>query len=171
MLPAPRHCPDCGAPTLAHRPKPAEPPRARCAACDRVHYTGPRLASGVLARHGEGVVFVQRAIQPGCGLWVYPGGFVDDGESPATAAVREAREEAGIDVRLDSLLGVYHHGALNVVIVVYRGTVVGGAPQALDEALAVATWAPHTIDPAALAFDTTREAVRDYQRHEQERCP
>jgi 8-oxo-dGTP diphosphatase len=160
---APLHCPDCGAPTSAYRAKAAEPPRARCAPCDRVHYTGPRLAAGVLARVGDALLFVRRAIEPGYGLWVYPGGFVDDGESPAVAAVREAREEAGVDVDIDGLLGVYHHGPRNVVIVVFTGRVVGGEPSAKDESLEVALWRPQEIEPAALAFDTTREAVRDYR--------
>jgi hypothetical protein len=40
-------------------------------------------------------VLVRRAIEPGYGKWVYPGGYVDRGELVKDAAVREAREEAG----------------------------------------------------------------------------
>lgn len=42
------------------------------------------------------------------GTWSLPGGFVDPGESPAETAVRETREETGLDVRVTDLVGVYH---------------------------------------------------------------
>ncbi len=54
---------------------------------------------------GQGVVLVQRR-NPPFG-WALPGGFVDYGESVEQAAVREAKEETGLDVRLHGLLGVY----------------------------------------------------------------
>ena len=46
---------------------------------------------------------MKRAIEPGYGKWVFPGGYVDRGEEITLAALREAREEAGLDVRLDHL--------------------------------------------------------------------
>lgn len=55
----------------------------------------------------RGVVLVQRKNPPPG--WALPGGFIDYGEAAETAAVREAREETGLDVRLVGLLGVYSH--------------------------------------------------------------
>ncbi|MBG0790427.1 MAG: NUDIX hydrolase [Desulfovibrionaceae bacterium] len=54
---------------------------------------------------GEGVVLVRRA-NPPLG-WALPGGFVDYGETCERAAVREMKEETGLDVTLTGLLGVY----------------------------------------------------------------
>jgi 8-oxo-dGTP diphosphatase len=69
---------------------------------------------------GRGVLLVERANEPHG--WALPGGFVDYGESCEAAAVREAREETGLDVALGGLLGVYsdpdrdpRHHTLSVV--------------------------------------------------------
>jgi 8-oxo-dGTP diphosphatase len=59
----------------------------------------------VLYREGNGVLLIERRNPPHG--WALPGGFIDYGESAEHAAVREAREETGLDVRLTGLLGVY----------------------------------------------------------------
>ena len=55
----------------------------------------------------QGVVLIERN-NPPYG-WALPGGFVDYGESVENAAAREAKEETGLDVTLESLFGVYSH--------------------------------------------------------------
>ena len=57
----------------------------------------------------SGLVLVRRAIEPGYGKWVFPGGYVDRGEPLTAAAIREAREECGLDVRLDALVNIYSY--------------------------------------------------------------
>lgn len=56
-------------------------------------------------RPGLGVLLIERRNPPHG--WALPGGFIDYGESAEQAAVREAREETGLEVRLTGLLGVY----------------------------------------------------------------
>ncbi len=74
----------------------------------------------------RGVVLVQRKNPPPG--WALPGGFIDYGESAETAAVREAKEETGLDVRLVGLLGVYSDPQRDprghTMSVVYVGRVV-----------------------------------------------
>lgn len=63
-------------------------------------------AGAVIVRDGR-VMLGKRAKAPFRGCWEVPGGFVERGEHPADAAVREVREELGIDVTLTGLVGVY----------------------------------------------------------------
>lgn len=150
----PRHCIRCGA-ALEGRPP-------TCPSCGHIHYVDPKLAACVLFRWDGGILLVRRAIEPGYGLWTYPGGYVDRGETVEAAAVREAREEAGVDMRIDDLLGVYSYRGQEAVIVVYRGTVVRGEPRALSETLEVRSFREDEIPWSELAFYSTGEALRDY---------
>jgi ADP-ribose pyrophosphatase YjhB (NUDIX family) len=83
----------------------------------------------VLVRDGEGRILVVRTTYLGPG-WMLPGGRVERSETPHAAAVRETREETGIEVRLERLLLVDAHRRQNVSFI-YAATAVGGtlAPQ------------------------------------------
>ncbi len=160
-----RFCPRCGHALTARCLKPGEPNRLCCNGCEFVFYLDPKLAAGVVTEQEGRVLLLRRAIEPAYGSWVFPGGFVDRGEHPEQAAVREAREEAGVDVRLESLLGIYSHPPGSpVILIVYRGTITGGEPQALDESLEVGLFSPAALPWSEFAFATTRLAIADYLR-------
>jgi ADP-ribose pyrophosphatase YjhB (NUDIX family) len=108
------------------------------------------------------LVLVRRAIEPGYGLWVFPGGYVDRGEPLTAAAIREAREECGLDVRLDALVNIYSYPGRAPVIVVYAATAVGGSLCVDDECLETAEFDSATIPWDQLAFRSTHEGLRDY---------
>jgi ADP-ribose pyrophosphatase YjhB (NUDIX family) len=108
------------------------------------------------------ILLVRRAIEPGYGKWVFPGGFVDRGEEVLVAAVREAREETGLDVRLERLLNVYSYKGSVPVIIVYTATMIGGCLACDDEGLEARFFAPETIPWNDLAFRSTREALADF---------
>ncbi len=131
--------------------------------CSHVHFLDPKLAAGVVATIKGEVVIVRRAHNPGKGLWTFPGGFVNRGEVVPKAAAREAEEEAGIEVAVESLLGVYSFEGNATVLIVYTGIVTGGSPRALSESTEVKLVAPDAIDFDELAFDTTRAAMRDWR--------
>jgi ADP-ribose pyrophosphatase YjhB (NUDIX family) len=158
-----RFCPACGRPLVPRRVKAAEPERPHCAACGFVHYLDPKVAVGTIIDVGDGnVLLVRRAIEPGYGKWVFPGGYVDRGEVVERAAMREAREETGLDVRLGGLVGIYSYEGRTPVVIVYAAEAAGGTLAIDDESLDARAFAPEAIPWDDLAFRSTGEALRDY---------
>ncbi|HEX7859108.1 MAG TPA: NUDIX domain-containing protein [Verrucomicrobiae bacterium] len=67
----------------------------------------PRLGCAGVIRRGEGVLLGKRGKEPNRGLWVLPGGGVEFGESFENTLRREIREEAGIEIDIESVFDVY----------------------------------------------------------------
>lgn len=158
-----RYCPVCGGELESRVLKTTEPMRLVCATCGFVFYLDPKLAVGTIITDDDGrVVLVRRAIEPGYGKWVFPGGYVDRGEEVQLAAVREAREETGLEVRIERLLNIYSYPGRAPVIVVYTARMVGGELAVDDEGLEAKFFEKSTIPWDELAFRSTREALREF---------
>lgn len=158
-----RFCPLCSGPLERRRLKTTEPERLVCTQCGFVFYLDPKIAVGTIIRAASSrIVLVRRAIDPGYGKWVFPGGYVDRGESLTAAAMREAREESGLEVRLDGLVNIYSYAGRAPVIVVYAATALGGVLSIDDECLESAEFDSENIPWSELAFPSTREGLRDY---------
>jgi ADP-ribose pyrophosphatase YjhB (NUDIX family) len=161
--PAYRFCPACGGALETRSVKAGEPDRLVCSACAFVFYLDPKVAVGTIIRvDGDRLVLVRRAIDPGYGLWVFPGGYVDRGEALTDAARREAREECGLDIRLDGLVNIYSYSGRSPIIIVYAATATGGELCTDEECLESRIFAPADLPWDALAFRSTSEALRDY---------
>ena len=108
-------------------------------------------------------MLVRRSIDPGYGKWVFPGGYVDRGEPLTVAAIREAREECGLDVRLDGLVNIYSYAGRTPVIVVYAATAIGGTLGGDDECLEAREFEPigDSVGRARLSQHRAK-ALRDY---------
>ncbi|MDH3654680.1 MAG: 8-oxo-dGTP diphosphatase MutT [Myxococcales bacterium] len=94
------------------------------------------VAAAVVIREGR-VLLTRRAEgQHLAGMWEFPGGKLEEGESPEEALVRECREECGIDVDVGAILDVTHHRfpQKNVLLLFYRCRLRGGEVRHLQVA-------------------------------------
>ena len=109
----------------------------------------------------KGIVLIKRKNPPHG--WALPGGFVDYGESLEEAAVREAKEETDLDVKLIEQFHTYsdpkrdprHHSISTVYIAKAKGT-----PQAKDDAAEIGVFNEPSL-PDEIAFDH-RSILKDY---------
>lgn len=144
--------------------KPGEPDRLVCDACGHIFYLNPKIAACAITQVDGRIVLLRRGIEPQIGKWVFPGGFVDRGETVHGAAARETREEVGLEVEVGRVVGVYSYLGNEVAVVVYEARVAHGQPQVGDECLEVRTFTPGEIPWEDLAFESTREALVEYVR-------
>lgn len=158
-----RHCPMCGGRLESRVVLQHEPPRLVCSACGFVFYVDPKVAVGAIATHDGGVVLLRRAIEPGYGKWVFPGGYVDRGETLEQAVRREALEEINAEIRVGPLLNAYSYEGGPVIVIVFAAELVAGQEiRGGDEALEVRLFSAAEIPWSELAFRSTRQALREY---------
>jgi ADP-ribose pyrophosphatase YjhB (NUDIX family) len=156
-----KYCAHCGGAT-SFGPVPGETrDRHACPRCETVFYQNPKLVVATLPAHEGGLVLIRRGIEPGYGLWGYPGGFLELGETVEEGAIRETLEETGYRVELGPAVGIYSRPHAGVVVLVFAARVVGGAPQLSAETLEVRAFAPEALPWSELAFPTVREALQD----------
>ena len=85
-----KFCSECGSPDVAWRiPDGDTVPREVCGACGAIHYRNPKVVVGCLATWEDRVLLCRRAIEPRHGLWTLPAGFMENGETLASGAIRE----------------------------------------------------------------------------------
>jgi 8-oxo-dGTP diphosphatase len=130
-----------------------------------VVFHGPKIAAGALVVQGGAILLNQRDIDPGLGKWGLPAGFVDLGERVEDAATREVKEETGLDVCLEALLGIYSDLERGVVLVVYTASVAGGELIVGHETRAVGFFPPDALPE--LAFPQNHTIIADWLRRKE----
>lgn len=143
-----------------------------CDRCGWRWYANPKPAAGTLverrtdAAAEPSVLLLRRAVQPGLGNWDLPAGYLDPGESPEEAAVRETREEAGLEVVLERLIGVYTSRAANAVSAVFVARPLDpAAPVTIDAESSDHAWVTRSaVDEwlPRMAFPSMAAALRDW---------
>lgn len=103
-------------------------------------------AAAVIVRDGH-LLLGRRARHPFAGQWEAPGGFVERGEHPTQAAVREVREELGIEITLTGLVGTYLEESTRgeaLQVTVYEATT--DAETCTPDPAEVSEWAWFAVD-------------------------
>jgi ADP-ribose pyrophosphatase YjhB (NUDIX family) len=131
--------------------------------CEFVHWDNPKPVTATLIPRDGGLVLVKRAVEPFVGWWCLPGGFIEPTEHPADSAIREVKEETGLDVELHRLLDACSPGrGINVIILFYlakpcqNGLFLPG-----DDASDVGVFAKDQL-PENICFELHRRMIRQY---------
>jgi 8-oxo-dGTP diphosphatase len=128
--------------------------RPVCTDCGAVTYLDPKLAVAVvIARAGKLLLGLRGQHTTSPGKWSFPAGYVERGERVEDAAVRETREEVGLDVTLGPLLGLYSRTGETVVLAVYLAAAAIGDPVAADDLDAVGWFPPDCLPELAFPHD------------------
>lgn len=140
-------------------------PRAVCDHCDFIAYKNPKNLVGVVAEADDGkILLVRRNIEPRKGYWDLPRGYLENGESTEEGAKREAREEAGAEMKIDALLGVYEVPAAGIVSLIYRARLTSTELRPGHEASEAKLFAPDEIPWKDLAFPHIQPALAFHAR-------
>ncbi len=141
--------------------------RLVCPVCGFVHFRDPKAGVSVLVEQEGQVLLVQRAIEPGLGLWALPSGFIEWDESAEHAAIRECDEETGLIIDRVQLLEVTHYTedfrgpGINLT---FRAEVVGGCLHPGDEVLAAQFFpAARLPSPDQIAFASHRRLLEAWR--------
>lgn len=132
-------------------------------------YATPKLdVRGVVFREDR-ILLVQERSD---GLWTLPGGWVDVGDSPSEAVIREAREESGYEVRVTKLLALVdrnRHGhpphPNHIYKLFFRCEIIGGSPSASMETQQVGFFDEHDLPPLSLTRIMPHQIARLFEHH------
>lgn len=159
-----RFCPRCGSPMVIRVIDHHE--RAVCERCGHVAYRNPVPAAGVIIVENGEVLMVRRKFEPRAGLWTLPAGFVEYDEHVEACAVRETREETGLEVKIERLFGAYmamDDPRVQVVLLLYVAGRTGGVLAPGDDA-SEARFFPLDQTPPGIAFKAHEQALAGVRR-------
>lgn len=99
-----KYCPLCG--TQFKHEQIAEKTRPLCPHCGYVLYRNPFPTVSVLVISKQKILLGKRLGEPGRGKWALPSGYIEFEDDFLSAAIREVKEETGLDVEINSILNV-----------------------------------------------------------------
>jgi 8-oxo-dGTP diphosphatase len=160
MMREKKYCPYCGGPLENKHWEGIE--RLFCAACREAIYENPIPATClVVVDKQDRILLVKRSVPPQMGKWCLPGGFMELGETPEGAALRELKEETGIVGRIGTLLGITTTRSDfydSILLIGYLIENYSGDPVAGDDASELAFFAITSLPE--LAFSSHHRFVR-----------
>jgi 8-oxo-dGTP diphosphatase len=157
-----KFCHFCGKPLIRKFTEGVD--RLYCTSCEVPLYENPIPATAlVVVDNRQRILLVKRDVEPKKGWWCLPGGFMELGETPENAALRELKEETGLDGKIDRLLGVFanDHAQYHTILIMgflvleYRGQPIAG-----DDAVEVGFFEKGQWPP--IAFDSHKYMIEKH---------
>lgn len=122
----------------------------------------PVPAVGVVCLRGDEVLLIRRGRPPKQGEWSLPGGRIESGERAEDAALRELREETGVEARINRLIavvdGIFPEAGRHYVLIDFAADWVSGEPVAGDDAME-ARFVPLDQVEALVDWSETRRVI------------
>ncbi len=155
-------CTSCGSKLVQRKSSTSETVRQSCLTCGITVYDTPYVVVATLPVIDDCVVLVRRATNPGSGLWSYPGGYLETNETLEAGAIRETREETGLEVKINGLLGVYSRPGGRTVTIIFEAIAEREEWTENPEVSEVRSFPASDIPWDELAFWTARYALEDW---------
>ena len=166
-----KYCPFCGT-DLVLKEKGGRP-RPACPQCEFAQFKNPLPGVVVLIEQEGTVLLGKRGGGFGAGEWGLPQGYVEYDEDFLTAAIREVKEETGLDVKIRSILNVVSNllsPTLHTLAIVLLAGVAGGELCAGDDLEALA-WVPLSGPLPEMAFEADEWIIERYKMKLEEGLP
>jgi NAD+ diphosphatase len=162
-----KFCPQCGSIGYQYR----DEKYWYCPVCLFTYFHNVATSASVIVEIDGSILMVERNHNPGKGLLALPGGFVDPGERAEDAAVRECREETGLEAKIVSFIGtwpneyIYRNVIYKTCDLYFAAHVEGGLASLnmdLREVSSVCLVHPEALGTAQIAFESHLNAIREW---------
>lgn len=158
-----KYCPYCRG-ELAYRGD-----NYQCLACKRKVFTSSSPCVSILPVKDGQVLLAKRAIDPKRGAWDSIGGFMKEGESVEAAALRETKEETGLNIKLTKSLGIYtdkyeYEGEVYETLNLYYVAEITDGEILPEEDVSELVWFPIDKLPEKVGFRSFKEALLDLKK-------
>lgn len=140
--------------------------RPHCTQCGFVFYQNPAPAAGAVIVEDGRILLVKRSVAPARGDWCIPAGFMEWTEHPQQTAIRELREETGLEISITSIFDIFmgmDDPRTHAVLILYHASIIGGEMTAGDDADEVRFFGFDDL-PGNIAFQAHRDALALYRK-------
>ena len=159
-----KYCHHCASPLVLRIPEGDDRERHYCDNCNAIFYANPKNIVGTLSVYENKVLLCKRAIEPRLGKWTLPAGFMENGESSLTGAIRETKEVAGASVTVmdDCLYTLFNLPSINQVYMFFRVELTNLDFTPGYESKEVALFNEQEIPWSEIAFPVVKSTLEHY---------
>ena len=155
-----KYCSNCGSPVILRIPPGDDRERYVCDKCQAIHYQNPKVVVGCIPEYEDKILLCKRSIEPRYGYWTVPAGFLENGETIADGAKREALEEAMAKVGNMEIYTLFNLTDIHQIYILFRSNLLNLDFGAGDESLEVRLFKEEEIPWEEMAFMTIKESLK-----------